>query len=68
MDDRTVQRILRDRIILCHGHKFDHEYRWDLESFSRVHDVDKKITVHGKIDMTLAPFILLKTTPSRNPY
>jgi hypothetical protein len=54
--DSAVQRILRDRIILCHGHTFDHEYRWDLESFGRLHDVDKKITVHGNISIAFASF------------
>lgn len=53
MDDSTVQAILRDRIILSHGHSFDHQYQWDLPSFGRLYDVDKKITVHGKISMTL---------------
>jgi hypothetical protein len=53
MNARDVQSILRDRLILVHDHPFDYRYGWDLESFGRLHDVDKKITVHGEI---LIPF------------
>lgn len=45
---RDVQRIMRERLILVHGIPLDYEYKWDLESFGRVYDVDKKITVHGE--------------------
>jgi hypothetical protein len=46
---RDVQRILRERVILVHGNTFDYNYGWDLESFGRLYDVDKKTTVHGEI-------------------
>jgi hypothetical protein len=46
---RDVQSILRERFILVHGNQFDYNYGWNLESFGRLHDVDKKITVHGEI-------------------
>ena len=58
---RDIQRILRDRLILVHGNPFDHKYGWDLESFGLVHDVDKKITVHGEIIVNITQFILLNT-------
>lgn len=45
----VVQRILRERAILVHGNTFDYEYGWNLESFGRLYDVDKKTTVHGEI-------------------
>ena len=45
---RDVQKILRDRLILVHGNPLDYEYGWDLDSFSQVYDVDKRITVHGE--------------------
>jgi hypothetical protein len=44
-----IQNILRDRLVLVHGNPFDYDYGWDLESFGRVHDVDKKTAVHGEI-------------------
>jgi hypothetical protein len=46
---RDVQSILRERFILVHGNQFDFNYGWDLESFGRLHDVDRKVTVHGEI-------------------
>jgi hypothetical protein len=46
---RDVQRILRERVILVHGNPSDYNYGWDLESFGRLYDVDKKVTVHGEI-------------------
>lgn len=51
MHARDVQRILRDRIILVHGNPIDHSYGWDLESFGQLHDVEKKVTVHGEIEI-----------------
>jgi hypothetical protein len=47
----TPQEILgvfRDRHILVHGHPFDHEYGWNLDSFGRLYDVDAITTVHGE--------------------
>ena len=44
-----VQRILRERLILVHGNPFDYSYGWDLASFGRLYDVDKKTTIQGKI-------------------
>ena len=46
---RDIQRILRERLILVHGNPFDYSYGWNLESFGQLHDVDKKISVHGEI-------------------
>lgn len=46
---RDIQRILRERIILVHGCPLDYDYQWDLESFGRLYDVDRKTTVHGKV-------------------
>lgn len=43
-----VQSILRERVILVHGNTFDHKYGWDLESFGRLYDVDKPVTVQGE--------------------
>ena len=56
-----VQKILRDRLILVHGNSFDYNYGWDLESFGRLHDVDKNITVHGEIENSFAKHALLRT-------
>jgi hypothetical protein len=53
---KDIQRILRDRLILVHGNPLDYEYGWDLESFGRVYDVDRKLTVQGESDIDL--FIL----------
>ena len=53
LHDQDVQRILRERLILVHGNTFDYNYGWDLKSFGRLHDVDKMMTVHGKV---LIPF------------
>lgn len=49
LDPREVQQILRERLILVHDTPFDYQYGWDLQSFGRLHDVDKKITVNGEI-------------------
>jgi hypothetical protein len=62
LGDRDVQRILRDRIILVHGNPLDYSYGWDLGSFGRLYDVDKKIQILGEIRI---PFLwrcfILKT-------
>lgn len=50
--DRDVQKILRERLILVHGNPIDYDYGWDLESFGRIYDVDKKTNVHGKFDVS----------------
>lgn len=63
---RDIQRILRERVILVHGNPFDYSYGWDLESFGRLYDVEKKINVHGEIMILLAKLVLLKTTFSFN--
>jgi hypothetical protein len=55
---RDIQRILRDRLILVHGNPLNYNYQWDLESFSLLHDVDKKITVHGEICFAFINFDL----------
>ena len=49
LHDEDIQGILRERLILVHGNPFDYNYGWDLKSFGQLHDVDKKITVHGEI-------------------
>ena len=43
-----IQAILRQRAVLVHGHTFDYNYAWDLPSFGRLYDVDKKVSVLGK--------------------
>jgi hypothetical protein len=45
---REIQNILHERLILVHGNVFDYAYRWNLESFGWLHDVDKTVDVHGK--------------------
>lgn len=59
---REVQRILRERLILVHGTPFDYQYGWDLESFGRLHDVDKKITVNGEIGLPFLQAVITRTT------
>jgi hypothetical protein len=46
---RDIQSILRQRLILVHGVPIDYDYGWDLESISRLYDVDKKTNVHGEV-------------------
>jgi hypothetical protein len=67
LNAREIQSVLRERLILVHGNPSDYKYGWDLESFGRVYDVDKKITVHGKIYM-LCETSLLKTMFSFNTF
>lgn len=55
LQDRDIQKILRERLILVHGISFDYQYGWDLKSLGRIYDVDKKTTVHGEITV---PFFL----------
>ena len=47
LDAVDVQKILRERVILVHGNPIDYDYGWDLASFGRIYDVDKKTNVHG---------------------
>jgi hypothetical protein len=49
LNARDIQNVLRERLILVHGVPFDYNYGWDLDSFGRLYDVDKKITVHGEL-------------------
>ena len=49
MDPTAIQKILRHRVILIHGNKFDNDYGWDLKSFGKIYDVDKKVFVQGII-------------------
>lgn len=61
MEDVDIQAILRHRLILVHGHSFDYKYGWDLKSFGRLYDVDKKVTVQGKIVfLFVKPFFYFK--------
>jgi hypothetical protein len=48
LETAEVQRILRQRLILVHGHTFEYNYGWDLPSLARLHDVDKMVSVLGK--------------------
>jgi hypothetical protein len=64
MDDRVIQRILRNRIILVHGVQQDYAYKWDLKSMGRVYDVDKKVTVHGGIFTPCVQDVFSKTSLS----
>jgi hypothetical protein len=61
LDAMDVQRVLRERLILVHGNVFDYNYGWDLQSFARLYDVDKKIGVHGEISVRFFQSILTKT-------
>jgi hypothetical protein len=49
LDPSIVQDILRERIIVVHSNPLDFDYKWNLKSFGRIFDVDKKIHVHGEI-------------------
>lgn len=49
LDAMDVQNILRRRIILVHGCPVDYNYGWDLQSFGRIYDVDKNVSVQGGI-------------------
>jgi hypothetical protein len=60
LNARDIQRILRERLILVHGNPFDYSYQWDLESFGRLFDVDKKTTVHGEIIISFIHSFCLK--------
>lgn len=46
---KQIQHILRERLILVHGNPLDYGYGWDLESFGRLHDVDKNVSVQGGV-------------------
>jgi hypothetical protein len=48
LDSADIQGVLRQRLILVHGHPFDYNYGWDLESMGRLYDVDKKVSVLGE--------------------
>jgi hypothetical protein len=57
----TPQQILgvfRDRNIIVHGHPFNHEYGWNLETFGRLYDIDKLTTVQGERRFTLIVMLL----------
>jgi len=47
LDPVDIQNVLRHRVILVHGLAFDFDYGWDLPSFARVYDIDRKISVLG---------------------
>lgn len=73
LTDSDIQKILRQRLILVHGVPFDFNYRWNLESFGRLFDVDKKITVHGELTSLFRKSVLaeikfsFKSSPSPQP-
>lgn len=66
MDDNDVQRILRKRLILVHDIPSDFDYKWDLRSFSRLYDVDKKVSVQGESGIPSLKPILTKIVFSFN--
>lgn len=41
-----------------HGHQFNHEYGWNLETFGRLYDVDRLTTVQGERRFTLIVMFL----------
>ena len=48
LEDTAVQDILRQRVMLVHGNQFEYNYGWNLKSFARLYDVDKKISLLGE--------------------
>lgn len=66
MDDRDVQRILRDRLILVHDNPSDFEYQWDLKSFARLYDVGDQISVQGESEIPLSKLVLAEILFSFN--
>jgi hypothetical protein len=48
LEPEKIQAILRERLMLVHGHPFEYEYGWNLPSLGRLFDVDKKVSVLGK--------------------
>lgn len=60
LNARDVQKVLRERLILVHGVPFDYNYGWDLDSFGRLYDIDKKITVHGELKTTFVKPVFVK--------
>lgn len=66
LPDRDVQRILRDRIILVHGNPLDYGYGWDLFSFARLYDIDRKIEILGEIVSNPLGFLVtMVSVPSK---
>lgn len=63
LSPQTILNVLRHRHILVHGHPLDHQYGWNLESFARLYDVDKKTTVHG--EAKFISIVILITTSSK---
>jgi hypothetical protein len=77
-----IQGVLRQRLILVHGHPFDYDYSWDLPSMGRLHDVDMKVSVLGKslsyfvncftVNCVQSPPSFIPTSPTfgidREPY
>jgi hypothetical protein len=63
LDDGDIQKILRERVILVHGNPIDYNYGWDLKSFGRLYDVDKKINVHGGNGIPYVNLFVLKFHP-----
>jgi hypothetical protein len=53
LDAADIQGLLRQRVILVHGHQFDYNYGWNLPSLGRVFDVDKKVSVLGESTFSL---------------
>lgn len=68
MDEREVQGILRERLILVHGNPLDYDYKWDLKSIGRLYDVDKKTTVHGEMKIFIMKYNFSETRFSFIPF
>ena len=60
MGAMDIQSILHERIILVHCNPLDYSYGWDLESFGRLYDIDKKVSVQGRIGLPYLKRICLK--------
>ena len=38
---------------MVHDNPLDYDYKWDLKSFARLYDVEKKTTIHGEMKILL---------------
>lgn len=48
LTSEEILGVLRHRNIIVHGHPVTYDYGWDLNSFGRLYDVDKKTTIQGE--------------------
>ena len=56
---RDIQNILCNRLILVHGNPSGYNFGWDLESFGRLYDVDRKTSVHGAFGIHFSQILCL---------